>query len=73
MLVRQADVEARRWRAEIEGATIGGLHDPWAGTGHDDDAAILLIMVGTADQSAELACGIVEVGLGRDAFGRSGA
>ena len=69
LFVRQPDVQADRFAADVVGAAIGGFHDSGSTAGHDHQSAIAGIPAGFTDQLAKTSRGFVVTVLGHDAFG----
>src|SRR4051794_13128669 len=68
LLLRQRDTEPDRFRADIAGAPVGGLHDAGTAAGHHHDAAADRQIAAMPDQSPERARNIVISALGEDAL-----
>src|SRR5208283_4230928 len=69
LLMWQADVETDRFGADVECATIGGLHDSRSAAGHDDPLLSIGRMVRRAHKATEFSSNFIILALGEDTSG----
>lgn len=68
LFVGQRNVEPHGFRARVRRATIGGLHDAWPSSGHDDIFALSIELAGGGDKMAELPGNVIITSQGQPTF-----